>query len=263
MLSEKYEKICSIWKQKDISTVEKLDLVLDSYRILFAYNSGKIENDEINYHDTREIFCNGSVSSFTGDPRTLFEQQNQKLCYEYLKEFIVGLKPLSVELVLEIHKILTSGTYDERRYIVNNERPGEFKKNDYVTGRLEVGSLASDVESDISALIDEINSYRGNNHLKVASYFHAVFESIHPFADGNGRVGRTLINYYLLTHGEPPLIVFNEDKGYYYECLEKYDTEENIDSLYEFFKYQTEKTWENTFLRVTLDRKNISDFTLE
>lgn len=259
MTSEKYEKICSIWKQKDISTVENLDLVLDSYRILFAYNSGKIENDEINYHDTREIFCNGSVSSFSGDPRTLFEQQNQKLCYEYLKELIVSQKPLSVELVLEVHKILTSGTYDERRYIINNERPGEFKKNDYVTGRLEVGSLASDVETDISALLDEVNAYVGNNHLKVASYFHAVFESIHPFADGNGRVGRMLTNYYLLTHGEPPLIVFSEDKGLYYECLEKYDTEENIDSLYEFFKYQTEKTWEKTFLKVTSDRKSMSD----
>lgn len=259
MYSEKYEKICSLWREKDLSSVEKLDLSLDSYRILFAYNSGKIENDKITYHDTREIFCNGEISSFSGEPRTLFEQQNQKLCYEYLKEFIVEKKSLSVELVLEVHKILTSGTYDERRYIANNERPGEFKKNDYVTEKLEVGSSAYDVENDVTDLINEINSYKGDNYLKAAAYFHAVFESIHPFADGNGRVGRTLTNYYLLINREPPLVVFDEDKTLYYECLEKYDREENIDSLYEFFKYQTEKTWEKTLLKVKTDKKKIED----
>lgn len=262
MYSKKYERIRSVWKTKDISTVEKLDLALDNFRISFAYNSGKIENDKITYHDTREIFCNGAVSSFSGDPKALFEQQNQKLCYEYLKDFIVNHKPLSVELIQETHKVLESGTYDERRYIVNNERPGEFKKNDYVTGRLDVGSLASDVVSDISSLIEEVNSYKGDNLIKVAAYFHAVFENIHPFADGNGRVGRSLANYYLLTHGEPPIVVFNEDKGLYYECLEKYDRQENIDSLTEFFKYQTEKTWEKSLIKDKINKKNMTDLVL-
>jgi hypothetical protein len=61
------------------------------------------------------------VVSYTGSPRTIFEQQNQKLCYEAIKERLVEKEPLSVELVREIHRLLTSGTYDERRYLENVE----------------------------------------------------------------------------------------------------------------------------------------------
>jgi hypothetical protein len=52
------------------------------------------------------------------------------MCYELLKAKIVKKEPLSVGLVKEIHRVLTEGTYDERRYIENEERPGEFKKHD-------------------------------------------------------------------------------------------------------------------------------------
>ena len=220
-----------------------MDKHLDSFRVLFAFNSGKIENEEITYHDTREIFENGRVVNYTGSPRAVFEQQNQKLCYEVLKEKIVKKEPLSVELVKEIHKILTSGTCDERRYIANDERSGEFKKHDYVTGIHEVGSAAENIEKDMTELIEEINEYKGKNILKAAAYLHARFEYIHPFADDNGRVGRTLVNYYLMINNHPPLIVYDDDKHLYYECLQKYDEAEELDPLYEFFKYETEKTW--------------------
>ena len=58
---------------------------------------------------------------------------------------------------------------------------------------------------------------------KYLAYLHARFEFIHPFADGNGRVGRTPMNYYLMTHNHPPLIVHDEDKRMYCECLQKCD----------------------------------------
>lgn len=138
---------------------------------------------------------------------------------------------------------MTKGIYDERRYTVNKERPGEFKKHDYVTGVHEVGSYPEYVEDDLIDLLEEINSYKGENYLTVVSYFHAMFENIHPFADGNGRVGRTLLNYYLLIRGIKPIIIYDEDKKLYYECLEKFDVDNDITSLREFIKYQQEKTW--------------------
>lgn len=237
----KYEQAVTWWQAYNITSVADLDKYLDSFRILFAFHSGRMENEEITYHDTREIFENGKVSNYTGNPRALFEQQNQKLCYELFKEKIIGKEPLSLGIIQEIHRVLTSGTYDERRYITNAERPGEFKKHDYVTGIHEVGSAVENVESDLTGLIQEINDYRGNEILKAAAYLHARFEYIHPFADGNGRVGRTLMNYYLMTHNHPPLIVYDEDKRLYYECLQKYDQSEELEPLYEFLKYETEK----------------------
>lgn len=244
MRLDKYERVVTLWQSHKIASVAELDKYLDSFRILFAFHSGRIENEEITYHDTREIFENGKVSNYTGSPNALFEQQNQKLCYEVLKGKMIRKEPLSIELIKEIHKILTGGTYDERRYIVNEERPGEFKKHDYVTGIHEVGSAAENVEGDLTELIMEINDYSGKDILKAVAYLHAGFEFIHPFADGNGRVGRTLMNYYLITHNHPPLIVYDEDKRIYYECLQKYDETEDLNPLYEFLKYETEKTWE-------------------
>ncbi|NMA70197.1 MAG: Fic family protein [Desulfitobacterium sp.] len=260
---DQYSQVVKLWQSYKITATEDLDKYLDNFRILFAYHSGKIENEEITYHDTREIFENGQVVGFTGNPRALFEQQNQKLCYEYLKDKILKKKPLSIPLIKEIHRILTGGTYDEKRYITNGERPGEFKKHDYVTGIHEVGSPAEDVAKDIKELIAEVTEYDGPEILKVATYLHARFEYIHPFADGNGRVGRTITNYYLMINNHPPLIVKNEDKVLYYECLQKYDETEKLDSLFEFFKYATEKTWEKALAKVNgvkEERKSLKDY---
>lgn len=259
---DKYNRVVSFWQAYGITSTADLDKYLDSFRVLFAFHSGKIENEEITYHDTREIFENGKVVSYTGSPRALFEQQNQKLCYEFLKEKIVKKELLSVELVKEMHRILTGGTYDERRYIINDERPGEFKKHDYVTGIHEVGSAVENVESELTELIDEVNKYKCMHVLKVSAYLHARFEHIHPFADGNGRVGRALTNYYLMINNHPPLIVYDEDKRIYFECLQKYDEAEELNSLYEFLKYETEKTWARALSLadgIKSERKGLSD----
>ena len=157
---KQYNQAVELWQSYKIASSADLDKYLDRFRILFAFHSGKIENEEITYYDTREIFENGRVVNYTGSPHAVFEQQNQKLCYEVLKEKIIQKEPLSIELVKEIHKVLTGGTYDERRYIANEERPGEFKKHDYVTGIHEVGSAAENVEKDMTELIAEVNEYR-------------------------------------------------------------------------------------------------------
>lgn len=261
---ELYRRVVELWQSYKIESAVDLDKYLDSFRILFAFHSGKIENEEITYHDTREIFENGKVVNYTGTPRTLFEQQNQKLCYEFLKEKIIQKKPLSIDLIKEIHKVLTSGTYDERRYIANEERPGVFKKHDYVTGIHEVGSAVENVEGDLTELMAEVNTYAGNEVLKVAAYLHARFEYIHPFADGNGRVGRTFTNYYLMIHDHPPFIVYDEDKHLYFQCLQKYDETEELNPLYQFFKYETEKTWARALALANgekQERKGLADFT--
>lgn len=77
-----YEKAVALWQSKKITTDAELAEALNGHSIAFAYHSGKIENDKITYHDTREIFEHDGVTSYTGDLRTLFEIRNGKEAYE-------------------------------------------------------------------------------------------------------------------------------------------------------------------------------------
>ena len=250
MNMEKYEDIVRMWRGFGAKTQADIDLRLHHFSEVFAYHSGKIENDEITWHDTHEIFANGRVLNFTGSPRALFEQRNQKLCYELLKEKLASREPLSLALILEIHRVLTEGTYDERRYIALGERPGAFKKHDYVTGRAEVGSLPEEVEGDLASLLAELQAVPPDaDALTAGAYLHARFEFIHPFADGNGRAGRTLLNYFLMLRDHPPVVIHDEDKAAYYAALERYDTGEALQPLIDFLRQQTVKTWEKTLAR--------------
>lgn len=84
-----YDKIVAMWQNQDIKTVADLNQALDNYKIVFAYNSNKIEGSSVTIHQTREIFNNGKVINFSGDLRELYEVQNQKNCYEWLCEKII------------------------------------------------------------------------------------------------------------------------------------------------------------------------------
>ena len=230
-------------KKMIFSKMDDFEEKLFDFKIMFAYHSGKIENNNISYHDTRDIFDAGRVVSYTGDLKTLYEIQNQKTCYEYLKPFILERKPLDISFIKTVHYKLTKGTYDEYRYNVNKERPGEFKKHDYVTGVHEVGTYPEEVETELIELLNEINDESIDNYFLAGVYFHAMFENIHPFADGNGRVGRTLMNYYFMIHDIAPVIIYDENKMEYYRSLEMFDIEENLDDLLEFVEEQQSKTW--------------------
>lgn len=169
--------------------------------------------------------------------------KTKKECYDYLLNKLEKREKISIPLIKQIHKILTNGTYDEIRY-KNGERPGEFKKGDYIIGRQEVDSDAKEVEKELNDLINEINESNSKDYLTIVSYFHCRFENIHPFADGNGRVGRTLINYYLMINDLKPLIIYEEDKREYYDALYQYDQNEDIETMKTFLEYCQNKTWQ-------------------
>ena len=248
-----YEKIIQLWQEYNIKTVADLDLRLNSFRVQFAYNSAKIENPEVTYYATREIFEDASVKTFKGSPETLTEISNQRKCYSFLLPKIITKELISLDLIKEAHEITTMGTYDDRRFFELGERPGMFKKNDFVVGKKDVGSMPEEVETDLAELLKELSDIQDLENpikiLKAAAYFHMRFEYIHPFADGNGRVGRTMMNYFLMTFNHPPLVVYDEDRDEYYNALESYDDDEDIGLLFAFFKHQLEKTWANTLER--------------
>ena len=226
-LWERYDATVREWRCLRIDSRKALAAALAEYRIYFAYNSGRIENPAISY---------------TGDVRTLFEIQNQKECHELLLDAFAQQRSIDEALVLEVHRTLTQGTYDERRW-ERGERPGMYKLHEYVVGASEAGSPPQAVAGDIESLVEELSAATPANVLTVASYFHAVFESIHPFADGNGRVGRALSNYLLVTNQHPPIIVYDKDKLAYYGALQVFDGEGDLSPMIDFLCAETVKTW--------------------
>lgn len=243
-----YDELVCAWRAKRISTAAGLAAEINGNGAKFIYHNGKIENDKITYHDTREIFDRGGVTSYTGDVRTLFEIQN--LCAGY-QRFLTAFgrqEPLTDAFVREIHGILTQGTYDAHGYEIG-ERPGTYKLHDFVTGVDRVGALPEDVAQEMAELLDELRDVSNENALTAAAYFHAKLENIHPFADGNGRVGRLLMNYILVQHDHPPIIIFETDRREYYAVLEQYDRELELMPLVNFLKGQCEKTWDRNMER--------------
>ena len=240
---ELYEKILLWWKEKNIETEAQLAEVLNGHSIAFAYHSGKLENENITYNDTREIFEHDGVTSYTGDLRTLFEIRNAKVANEFfLNAFGQKCKP-DEALIKEFQKLLTMNTYDSRRWQLG-ERPGEYKKHDYVTGRAEIGASPEDVPEEMAELLEELKDLRQKDALTAAAYFHAKFENIHPFADGNGRTGRLAMNYLLVSLEHPPIVVHEEDRKKYYSALEAWDDRQELKGMLEFLREQAVKTWQ-------------------
>ena len=243
----------SFWQNRNIQNDAELAEALNGHSIAFAYHSGKIENDKITYHDTREIFEHDGVSSYIGDLRTLFEIRNAKEAFELFLSAFAEDRQIDEQFVKEIQFKLTNNTYDTRRYQMG-ERPGEYKKHDYVTGREEIGASPEDVAEEMAELLSEVQDIPDGKVLTAAAYFHAKFENIHPFADGNGKAGRLLMNYLLVLNNHPPIVIHEEDRKDYFEALEIWDAEQELLPMIEFLKEQTEKTWEKQ-----IERKGLSD----
>lgn len=243
-----YEEIVSAWQNRQVKTAADIAYEMNGNGVAFIYHSAKIENDRITYHDTREIFDHGGVTGYTGDVRSLFEIQNSVAAYYRMLDAFEKREALSQALICELQGLLTQGTYDTLRY-QKGERPGAYKKNDYVTGAQEVGALPEDVPEELGELVKELADIRPEQALTAAAYFHAKFENIHPFADGNGRTGRLLMNYLLLLLDHPPVIIHEEDRRAYYGALEQFDRLQELDGLVDFLKEQTVKTWQMRFER--------------
>ena len=237
-----YQIAVRSWKDRDISNAAELAEALNGLSVLLAYHSGKIENDSITYHDTREIFEHDGVTSYTGDLRTLFEIRNAKEAYELFLTAFNERRPVDGALVKEFHFKLTQNTYDSRRFLLG-ERPGEYKLHDYVTGKEEIGAAPEDVAEKIDKLLGEVRDIPEDKLLTAAAYFHAKFEIIHPFADGNGRVGRLLTDYLLVLNGHPPIVIFEEDRRGYYDALEAWDSAQELAPMISFLEEQAVKTW--------------------
>lgn len=185
-----YDRTMELWRSYSIATSLELAAHLENFAILFSYNSGKIENREITYHDTHEIFKNGRVCGYTGDLRTLYEIKNLKDASELMYRWFDERKPITLDSIREMQFELTKGTYNERRWELG-ERPGEFKKNDlWGVGMHDVAAPVDEIEDDLQQDLDEVSEFGDENPLVAATFWHARFEGVHAFADLHAFSGR-------------------------------------------------------------------------
>lgn len=234
-----YNEIVKIWREGNTKDL------LSRFFLKFTYGSNKIENNETRLRDVETVFRGEKVLDFKGDKKTIIEIENHRdLCKNILQLSKENNSKLSIDLIKHFHYVLMNDCFTEK-LLLKEEKPGEFKKGDYVVGLHDVGVGPLEVEENLESLIGEINDvgFNENNALKVVSYFHCWFESIHPFADGNGRVGRMLLNYLLIGNNLPPIVLFENDREEYYLALEYFNETQEIDKMVKFLNSQAYKTW--------------------
>ena len=190
-------------------------------QVNFAYNSNKIEGGKLTEDETEEIF---ETDSFIPKSDTaikiddLIEMKNHFRLFDYTLDVID--KTLSKEMMIDMNKILKRNTTDEAnpRYNV-----GGFKVVPNKIGLINVinTSKPEDVENDLDVIISEYENME-NVTLEDIIDFHYRFEFIHPFGDGNGRVGRMIMFKECLRNNIMPFIVLDNDKSYYMRGLKNY-----------------------------------------
>lgn len=239
-----YKDIIEAWRAKDIQNSEDLTAALGYKAITYAYHTNRLEYRAITYHDTEDIFKLNRINGFTGDTRIVFAIKDAKNAWSLFLESFNDMRPIDEDLVKEFHFELTLGTYAGERYR-HGERPGEYKVGDYVTGRYEVGAPPEDVPIEMQELLGELEEVPPDKVMVAAAYFHVKFENIHAFADGNGRTGRLLMNYFLVCNDHPFIIIHEEDRKGYMSALEAWDLNQELDPMRHFLEEQMVKTWDN------------------
>lgn len=127
---------------------------------------------------------------------------------------------------------------------------GKIEKNDlWGVGMHDVAAPVDEIENDLQQDLDEVSEFGDKNPLVAAAFWHARFEGVHAFADGNGRTGRAMMNYYLLLHNHPPIVIFDEDRKDYYAALDGFDMTGDLKPLIGFLRRETCKTWESAVQR--------------
>ena len=214
-----------------------------------AYNSNKIEGSTLTEKQTASMFDTGTL--YTDDPDIIFRTKDIEEMNGHFKMFNYIMKnmdePLSEDLIKGMHKNLKEGVFED---FANGYAVGEWKKR----------------ENRV------LNTYTSKERieLKDVAVFHAKFENIHPFQDGNGRVGRMIILKQCLDNDIVPVIIRDSNKAEYYRFLNKAQHEEDYNGLVRYFEKEQRYYIDNTIRMLytleeldAINNDSIDDVTFE
>lgn len=187
-------------------------------QIDLTYNSNHIEGSRLSKEQTRYIYETNTigVTDEAVSVDDIIETTNHFRCIDFVIEH--AEEPLTEEMIKRLHALLKAGTSDA-------DRPwfavGEYKRLPNEVGGKETAA-PEDVPAAMRALLQE---YTGKRRVSLEEIldFHYRLEMIHPFQDGNGRVGRLIIFKECLAHHIVPFIITEELKMYYYRGLDRWE----------------------------------------
>lgn len=190
-------------------------------QIKFAYNSNHMEGSQLSEDQTRYIFETNTVlpdgkQGIRVDDIT--EAMNHFALFDYMLES--AKSPITDNLIKDFHRILKRGTSDEG---LSWFRVGDYKQMPNQVGLIETADPEA-VPSEMEKLLREYHSLP-QKKLEDILAFHVRFERIHPFQDGNGRVGRMIMFRECMNSGIVPFIITDETKAFYYRGLTEYSQE--------------------------------------
>ena len=212
-------------------------------QIDLTYNSNHIEGSRLTHEQTRYIFETNTIGITEGSLNVddIVETTNHFRCIDLVID--CADEKLSEALIKDLHLILKTGTSDSNKSWFN---VGEYKKLPNEVGGSET-SPPEDVHSRMKSLLTDYNS-KSKKTLEDILDFHCQFERIHPFQDGNGRVGRLVLFKECLAAGIVPFIITEDLKLFYYRGLREWgivngyltDTclsaQDNYKALLDYFK---------------------------
>lgn len=189
-------------------------------QVIFAYNTNHIEGSKLTEDQTRYIFETNTIlfeGQTVASVDDILETANHFKLVDYMLD--VAEEKLTEEMIKNFHKILKEGTSDSRKdwFAV-----GEYKKLSNEVGGVKT-TAPKNVERDMKKLLEWYESLKQVTINEIIE-FHAKFEKIHPFQDGNGRVGRIIAFKECLKNNIVPFIILDKDKLFYYRGLNQYQT---------------------------------------
>lgn len=233
---------------KEEKNTNRKNGLYDYITVTLAYNTNKIEGSTLTLSDIQSLYERDVV--VTGGHRMddLIESKNHFELFDFMLNTID--EPFTERLIKEFHQILKKGTSDEKWYGV-----GQYKKIPNIIGEQAVAQ-SHEVPKLMKQLLDDYNCLTDIKLIDILS-FHHKFELIHPFQDGNGRLGRIIMFRQCLTHDITPFIVSSDRRELYIEGLKKYENNPNF--LMQEASMQQEKFKEisKPFVESYLKIKNI------
>ena len=188
-------------------------------QVRMTYNSNHIEGSKLSEDQTRLIFETNTVDVGEGIPvDDIIETVNHFRAIDYVIDH--AEEPLTEDIIKELHRILKQSTKDST---LSGFAVGDYKKRANVVGGRETAK-PKDVPARMKALLSDYESLDAVSIENVIE-FHYNFERIHPFQDGNGRVGRLIALKECLRHSIVPFIIEDSKKMFYYRGLSEWESE--------------------------------------